>query len=575
MKLRFLKLHNKYKSLEPMQEGFKFLKHPLLKGHIDPICLVGLNGSGKSNLLELLADIFFDIEKFFLQENKFYTEGSTSYFAYADNKEPILFELEYKIGVNDTDIKISRTKETEGKIKFYRKQEVITKGDLFKPSEPIKDFVEIPIETVETYKEIREKYIPLVVAYTSGLNDLLTLPFVDLQDFYAQQVAREALNGKEAKQAIPSPNLLLLNYESNASIVVSNFLFAQEGSNKQKVFSESLRIERLNSFRIIVRLNKLYGNKKVKITNELQGYIENLKNCSSLSNIKIDTKKGNEYIFDFIVNSATKELFLEKFTTAQKLFEALTKLNLLNTLCIQSKYRDLLRNKREKGQLLKFPQVASLDKIFSIEKIELVLTKPVVRTEYEKISDGEHQFIHIIGGIVLFDDKNPKKDILYLLDEPDTHFNPLWRSDFFYQLENVLDNKNVEFVVTTHSPFILADAHAYNVFKFTRNGENVSFKRLEKETYGATIQNVTEAVFELEETDENYKNNKHFNHKMAKLAYNDIQKLYDEIDKITTLDEWLNNDADFQKRIRMLGESMDRLYVIKRYTEKEQELRNP
>lgn len=550
MKLQYFKLYNKYRSLETFE--YTFLKHPLLKNRVDPICLVGLNGSGKSNFLELLSDVFYDIEKFFLFTNKLYTKDSPKYFPYANNrtKEPILFHIEYKISVNkiEESIKIIRTKDTDFKLKFFIKKRV---DDLFQ------DVDYVPLDIF-----IARNYMPLLVAYTSGLNDLLTLPYIDLQDYYAQQVAQEALSDEGDDKKILSPNLLLLNYDSNAAIVVSNFLLAT--SSKRDVFKTNLRIAKMNSFRIVVRLNKLYGNKKVKVTNELQEYIKHLEDCASLANITLDKKRGNEYIFDFIVNEVTIKLFSDKFGSVQKLFEALTKLNLLNTLCIQGKYKDLLRKKREKGQLIKFPQTASLDKIFSIEKIELVLNKPQVRTEYEKISDGEHQFIHILGGILLFDRNDVERDLLYLLDEPDTHFNPLWRSDFFYQMENVLSNKNVEFIITTHSPFILSDCHGYNVFKFTREEERVTFARVDKETYGSTYENVTENLF-----DPNNKDYKHFDSRIAKLSYLDIEKLHADIDSIKNKDLWLEHRENYLQRIRMLGESVDKLYVMKQYSELE------
>src|SRR5258705_13801829 len=98
MKIQYIKLHNKYRSLEPFEHYFP--KHKLLKGHMDPICLVGLNGSGKSNFLELIADIFYDLEVFFLHEmeGNLYKEDSPKYFAYANrNQEPISFEINYKI----------------------------------------------------------------------------------------------------------------------------------------------------------------------------------------------------------------------------------------------------------------------------------------------------------------------------------------------------------------------------------------------------------------------------------------------------------------------------------------------
>jgi restriction system-associated AAA family ATPase len=579
MKIREIKLHNQYRSLEPFE--FKFLKHPLLMGRLDPMCLVGLNGCGKSNFLELLADIFFEVEKFFLEENKIYTADRTSsnYFAYADkeSKENIFFEIVYEINesisldnpskinkkLGGDVIKIERSNSTKGSLKFFLEKEVLRQPDFFNSATVEEIFIELETNSFDDCKNLRDKYIPLVIAYTSGLNDLLTLPFIDVQDFYAQQVAREALKPTDANLVIPSPNLLLLNYDSNASIVVSNFLLADEV--KCQVFSEQLRIRRMNSFRIVIRLNKLAGSKKVEITNELSTYIRFLEDCAAISEIKLDDKKGNEYVFDFVVNDVVKELFREKFHTPQKLFEVLNKLNLLNTLCIKGGYREKLKKKRKQGQLLKFPQIASLDKIFSIEKIDLVLNEPLVRTGYEKISDGEHQFIHIIGGILLFDEDVPQKDILYLLDEPDTHFNPLWRSDFFYQLENVLNKKNVELIITTHSPFILSDCHGYNTFKFTREGEKVTFLRIEDEIYGASFESITKNLFYS--TNEKYR---HFNNQKAKMAYNDIQILYDEIGAIQSLTEWNEKFESLLQRIRMLGESNDRFFVLKQYAEKEQ-----
>lgn len=565
MKIQSLKLFNeKYRGLEKFEKLFP--KHILLKNHIDPICLVGLNGSGKSNFLELVADIFYDLEIFFLHESKkkLYKVDSPKYFAYADkNQDPIYFELRYKINVRNKSTKIYETAE----IQISRN---IPEGRSKRKSDP-----EFKIKVGEEYKrisiDVARDYLPLVVGYTSGLNDLLSMPFIDLQDFYAQQVAKIARNKKseingEKEQDVDSPNLLLLSYDSNAAIVVSNLMLAEK--DKTSTIKEILRIDRLNSFRIVIRWNKLYTRKRLNVTNELQNYINDLSDCAILKETKKESANDEVYTMDFICDDNTKDLFKEKFGTPQKLFEALTKLNLLNTLCIQKTQREKLRKKREKGHLIKFPQIATLDKIFSIEKIELVLqltTKNLVKTEYEKISDGEHQFIHIIGGILLFDEAQPKRDILYLLDEPDTHFNPLWRSDFFYQLEEILENKDVEFILTTHSPFILSDCHGYNVFKFTRENEKVAFDRIKNETYGSTFDNILENLFHSDK-----EKDRHFNNQMAKLSFTRIEQIHSKIQNAITQKEL----EKILKEIKLLGESIDRLEILKHYTDKQTEILN-
>lgn len=566
MKIQGLKLFNeKYRGLEKFEKTFP--KHILLKNHIDPICLVGLNGSGKSNFLELIADIFYDLEIFFLyeQSNKLYEKDSPKYFAFANkNQDPLYFELKYKINIWNESTK--KREPVEIQISRY----IPTGRNRKKPSPEFRKKINDQYELIDI-KEAR-KYLPLVVGYTSGLNDLLSMPFIDLQDFYAQQVATVAnLKNKDkisraTEKEIVSPNLMLLNYESNAAIVVSNLLLADE--KKLATIKDTLRINKLNTFRIVVRWNKLYTGKRLSVTTELQQYLDDLSDCAILKEIKYESANDEIHTLDFVCDQNTKDLFKEKFGSPQKLFNALTKLNLLNTLCIQKSQREKLRKKREKGQLIKFPQIATLDKIFSIEKIELVLSlnkNNLVKTEYEKISDGEHQFMHIIGGILLFDEKDLSRDILYLLDEPDTHFNPLWRSDFFYQLEKILENKDIEFLLTTHSPFILSDCHGYNVFKFSRDKDKVSFDRIKNETYGSTFENVLETIFHSDA-----EKDKHFNNQMAKLSFTRIEKIHEKIEKSTKQEDLEN----ISKEIKLLGESIDRLELLKHFSDKEQEINN-
>ncbi|WP_448635443.1 AAA family ATPase [Pedobacter panaciterrae] len=83
MKLLRLRLHEQYRSLDFDQQSFPKLE--LIKNEIDPICLVGLNGSGKSNLLELVADIFYKVETDLL--NYQVASKQKPYIPYSDNRQ--------------------------------------------------------------------------------------------------------------------------------------------------------------------------------------------------------------------------------------------------------------------------------------------------------------------------------------------------------------------------------------------------------------------------------------------------------------------------------------------------------
>lgn len=65
MRLNRLKLVGRYKSIVGTDEQpFIYTFKPNSEGY-SPICLVGLNGSGKSNFIELIADIFGYADRYF------------------------------------------------------------------------------------------------------------------------------------------------------------------------------------------------------------------------------------------------------------------------------------------------------------------------------------------------------------------------------------------------------------------------------------------------------------------------------------------------------------------------------
>lgn len=533
MKLLRLKLHDKYRSLDFEQQRFPKLQ--LVKNEIDPICLVGLNGSGKSNLLELVADIFYRVESDLL--NYQVASSQRPYTPYSNNKskKEIYFEIDYRIKFAEEIffVRITRLPKTKNPSMFLFKSE---------------KFDELNEEL--TYSLSCRNYLPKVIAYTSGLNDLLSMPFIELQDYYAREVTHQvkALDNYDAE--ILEPNLLLMDFDSNAAIIVSNYLLNEP--SKLEIFDTFARIKGLSSFKIVIQLNKVHGNKKVLLPNELKTIIENLKRCSTTSN-HIKDIKGDFYEMDFLLTDSTKELFYDYFKTPRELFSALSKLNLLNALCVQPKYRNELRKKRKQGKLLRFPTVPAFDKIFRIADIELVLSKPSVRTEYLKISDGEHQFIHIVGGMLLFDEVNAQREVIYLLDEPDTHFNPEWRSKFFSQLDEVLINKNHEIILTTHSPFILGDCHGYNVFVFERNLETnvLNFSRSKYETYGANFSYLLQNIF-------------NFSHQMSDKSRESLIELEDKVklaeENLTKLSKEEVEVLD--KELKLYGESVEKLFVV-------------
>lgn len=90
--------------------------------------------------------------------------------------------------------------------------------------------------------------------------------------------------------------------------------------------------------------------------------------------------------------------------------------------------------------------------------------------DYEDFSEGEQQLLTVIGLVLLFG----SNDTLFLLDEPDTHLNPKWQRDYVKLLTDFnLDDNNSHILVATHSPLIVQAAEEADIFLFKPGTDNI------------------------------------------------------------------------------------------------------
>lgn len=74
---------------------------------------------------------------------------------------------------------------------------------------------------------------------------------------------------------------------------------------------------------------------------------------------------------------------------------------------------------------------------------------------YEELSDGEQM---VLGRFALLHLLEGKQDSLLLLDEPETHFNDLWKRDIVSVVDGVLAKTSCEVIIATHASLVLTDA---------------------------------------------------------------------------------------------------------------------
>jgi len=90
--------------------------------------------------------------------------------------------------------------------------------------------------------------------------------------------------------------------------------------------------------------------------------------------------------------------------------------------------------------------------IFDEIRIQLKKTNIEFPIIYSELSEGEQQLISVLGLILVVS----TDDVLFLLDEPDTHLNPNWQRDYIRLLtEFSINNSKSHIFVATHSPLIV------------------------------------------------------------------------------------------------------------------------
>lgn len=453
MKLLRLELFSRYKSIESFRYDFRTPDDANID--FSPICFVGLNGSGKSNIIEALSEIFC-----YLDLNILNYENTPKW----TQKSPFKFEIEYTLIFEYNIEKHIKVTCEKGK---YPSCFILDNNGVFQEEELSKNLLPSKI-----------------IGYSSGHNESISYPYLKNQGFYANEVGKIALTDP-FKKGLHHTLSLFMDYDINSLILITNYLFNKDTS----AFRELIRIEQPTSFEININLSQ--GSKRdIELTSELKDVVIKLQKAAIFS----DGDFEKVWKLNFLINGALKKAVQTLFKNAEDFFSSLYKLSLLNSLRLTKSERNFYtREIKEDSLKERPPSVPKEHKVFYIDELKIQLNAPNIEIDYAGLSDGEHQFIHIFGMIMLFNEQN----CLFLLDEPESHFNPQWRSQFIYLVNNIVKENNPEFILSTHSPYVISAAKREHVLKFYREESVIKYKEPTRETFGATFEEILTELFDI------------------------------------------------------------------------------
>lgn len=103
----------------------------------------------------------------------------------------------------------------------------------------------------------------------------------------------------------------------------------------------------------------------------------------------------------------------------------------------------------------------------ALTKVDLVLRRTDLPDEIldRHLSDGEYEFL---GRMALFMLLN-QPEALFLLDEPETHFNDVWKRELVQMLAEILGDQSSTVLLTTHSAIVVSDVAADQLLVFTKD----------------------------------------------------------------------------------------------------------
>jgi predicted ATPase len=392
-------------------DSYKLLKEFKVNFRKDVSILIGINGSGKSTILECIAQIFSDA--FLKEDSKF---G---------------FRLEYELRLEEI---LQQTTTTSESKTDYVKVEISASGKC----KPLDFKVFYADKIIEKESEIEKEFgaftriLPSnIVIYYSGLADIM------------KQIC------------LPHDEKLSVNFRKGNTNIHRPFFYFEPALFEIILFT-------LLSYEFGDIPDFLYQRAKIKRVESIQ---INLKK-PSWGKGKIETwwgAKGEVKTFLDYLDSIGKPLVIDNHSPLRVelgnvVIESFENETLIITILGQEKLFEIREHFVEEKTLFKILNTLIIDGFSPEIKFSFIQDAENERNFFNVLSEGEQQAIIVRGLIELVNNENT----LFLFDEPDTYLHPSWQRNFIEDINHLASKgefNTSQFLITTHSPQLLSNAN--------------------------------------------------------------------------------------------------------------------
>ncbi|WP_425259247.1 AAA family ATPase [Rubrivivax sp. RP6-9] len=507
MRLLSIELFGEYKGLK--NQAFDFSA-----AGGDVVVLIGMNGSGKSQVMELIAEVFTYLER--RQRSDFRV------------REPLGYEFRVEYQLASALFQGSRRYVVDSRNGLQIEVHETAPDPAADPQTPPDAWH--PVQGVAGLDDV---LLPRLVGYASGLSENLQRPFmrnalqfhdvIRVRSRLKEELARPHVDERatieinqrylarhrgvfSAESDVDGPELfrlreadtvaprsLFLDYDCAALLIA--LLGMLPVGDRNAIWQEiPFRHPARAVFRFDLRGQATAGDN----ARDIQRLID----LAGPDRVAPLSARASEEQFDlFQLEYLAGDIELD-FTDPQVIgriegsgrdpsqwFSALYKLQLLGVGAWPGDVKKSLRRDGFQGHVKK-PLKGKLP--LSVQA--LWMSDGRSQAALDDLSDGEIQLLLTLGAVRLFGDN----ETLFLYDEPETHLNPSWRTRFHLDFERANEaHGSAQALVSSHSPFLVSSLPRQAIFHFKKIDRVTSMDMPDSETFGASFELLIKRHFDL------------------------------------------------------------------------------
>ena len=391
--------------------------------------VIGANGAGKSNLLEAIITIFRDL----------------------DLNQPACLDYEMDYSIRDHQIEIKAIK--------GKRPEIMIDGNRISAKQLSDDAREyLPSNVFVYYSGKNERIEQLFQAHQRRFNERMEivaeeyLPKPLLQDFAGQKEQVEAISQhkirtNKRREKLGEDQLRRLFYcrGGHSQLVLLACLLS-----KDKMFTQllnDLNIVELDSALFVLK-QPYRLRQNLKEQNIIEGDRRFWFALGTVVSEFLD--KLWELAIAPIDDIANKQIDFRGRTEKQS--------QLYLFLPTKEKLQQLGELVGEADRFFRYVEAAYIGDLIEEVRINVKHRDAGNNISFSQLSEGELQLLTVLGLMRI-----TKQDhCLFLLDEPDTHLNPIWKLRYFDEIEKIILKNEYEtlagesqIIITTHDPMMI------------------------------------------------------------------------------------------------------------------------